>query len=201
MENKLAKFISIAFHPILIPSLLFTIIFYFINYLSFSIPPSLKLILLSTVIITTCVVPIILFSLFYKLNFINSLLMENKEDRVLPLIIISVSYYSTYYIFRKLNLPAITTIIMLSACLTSIITLLINYKWKISIHSIGWGSITGIMIGISNFYLLPLIPIIAILFLISGFVAFSRLHLNAHNNAQVYFGFLIGFCTMLLIIH
>ncbi|MDP4266240.1 MAG: hypothetical protein Q8880_02245 [Bacteroidota bacterium] len=201
MENKIAKIFSYIFHPILIPAYIFSIILYLVPYLSVTFTHEFKLMVIGIVLITTCIIPLILFSLFYKLNLLESLLMETKEERTLPLLLISISYYTTYYIFRKLNLPPLTTIIMLSACISSIITLLINYKWKISIHCVGWGSFTGLMIGIFNYYMITNISIIISLFFISGLVAYSRLQLKAHNYSQVYAGYIIGFLSMLLIIH
>ncbi|MCK4288907.1 MAG: hypothetical protein KAW86_06865, partial [Bacteroidales bacterium] len=80
-----------------------------------------------------------------------------------------------------------------------IITLIINFFWKISIHMIGIGGMLGTLIGLSFLWMIDIPFLIILLILCSGITGFARLKLNAHNPAQVYTGFVIGTSFMLLL--
>jgi hypothetical protein len=201
MINKIAKINSYIFHPIFIPTYLFYFILFHVPYISMLIPLNLKLILLAMIFTSTSIMPLILIAIFYKFKLLDSFFMDKREERILPLVTVSISYYITYYLLKQMNLPEIISLIMLIACFIVILTLLINYKWKISIHSLSWGGITGIIIGLSVYYMLNNILIIMLLFLISGLVASSRLILQAHSSKEIYLGYLLGFLSVLLIIH
>ena len=84
--------------------------------------------------------------------------------------------------------------------LASILAFVINLKWKISAHMIGMGGLIGVIIGVSERLTLDLNATLIVLFVMAGFVGFSRLRLNAHNPFQVYLGFLVGMGSLLIMI-
>jgi len=80
-----------------------------------------------------------------------------------------------------------------------LLAMVINLFWKISIHTLGIGSVSGTFFGISILLQTNLFPLIAALILLSGVVGWARLRLNAHNEAQVYTGFAVGFFVMVVL--
>jgi hypothetical protein len=78
---------------------------------------------------------------------------------------------------------------------------IITFFWKISVHSLGIGGIVGILLIISS--MVPESPVNYLLLaaiLISGIVLSARLKLQAHTQAQVYVGFLLGLFISFMII-
>ena len=78
-----------------------------------------------------------------------------------------------------------------------LISLLVNYLTKISIHMVAMGGIFGTFAGLANGFHYDLWLILFILALASGLTGFARLKLNAHTEAQVYTGFAVGVFVMM----
>lgn len=198
MEKKIANFISVIAHPVIIPTYFFIAIFNINTYISLIIPYNTKLFLLGIVFLSTFLLPLLLTFIFIKKGFIKSLQMETREERTYPFIFTSICYYFTYYFFRQVNLPREYYMFLLGGLFLILIIIIINFFWKISIHSVSIGGVVGAFIGLSiqtNIYVLHLI---FLSIFISGLVGYSRLKLNAHKPAQVYVGFFTGFLVMFL---
>jgi membrane-associated phospholipid phosphatase len=76
----------------------------------------------------------------------------------------------------------------------------VNFRWKISIHMVGIGGITGMLLGLSSLFLLDLRVPIIISILIAGILGSARLRMGAHQPSQVYVGYLVGiFCEYLML--
>jgi hypothetical protein len=99
-----------------------------------------------------------------------------------------------------LTLPKVFYLMLLGAITAVVIVVLVNLKWKISIHMVGIGGITGMLFGLSGLLILDLrIPII-ISFLVAGFLGTARLRMGAHLPPQIYVGYLVGFvCEYLML--
>jgi membrane-associated phospholipid phosphatase len=98
----------------------------------------------------------------------------------------------------KTHVPLLIRNIVVAALVAQVICTLINLKWKISIHMVGMGGLTGVDFALSNlFFFNPLLPG-CILILLSGLVGSSRMVLRQHSLLQVVVGFAVGFvCAML----
>nr|MBA3901746.1 hypothetical protein [Bacteroidota bacterium] len=77
---------------------------------------------------------------------------------------------------------------------------IITLAWKVSAHMVGMGGLAGAVIGLSVKFSINLQVLIISLLILSGLVGYARLQLSAHTHTQVYFGFLIGLASMLLLI-
>ncbi|MBE9480240.1 MAG: hypothetical protein IMY69_00935 [Bacteroidetes bacterium] len=125
--------------------------------------------------------------------------MKTKEERTLPYLMTIIFYYLASYLLKQLQISPIFYYFILGATFLIIITLIINFFWKISIHMIGIGGMLGTLIGLSFLWMIDIPFLIILLILCSGITGFARLKLNAHNPVQVYTGFVIGTSFMLLL--
>lgn len=196
MESKIASLISWLFQPLWVPILAFIVIFNSDAYFAIILPFETKLAVLITVFISTIVIPTTILILLKFLKVIDSLLLKERSQRNVPYVFIILSYYLTYYLLSRTSLPVIYNLLILLSTLLIIIAFFINFYFKISAHTLSWGSFTGVLVGISYRYNIDLINLIVVLMLISGFVAYSRLQLKAHKEIEVYTGFLLGFGFM-----
>ncbi len=197
MENKIARIISYVFHPLLMPLYAFIILFNMNAYFSSVISLYGKLLILSFIFVFTFLFPSVLTYFLFKLKIISSLHLEKREERGIPYIFTIIFYYGAYYMLKKSEVPAIFLLIMLVTTMMIIIVFFINLKFKISIHNLSIGALTGLIIGISYRFNLEMIIMILLSIFISGLVGYSRITLNAHRPSEVYFGYLLGFCSML----
>ena len=199
MQTKLAHAISIIFHPLLIPTYAFLTLFSVNAYFSLLIPDPSKLRILSLIFIITFVFPTLIILFFKSLNIISSLRMESREERVYPYIVAGIFFTLAFYIIRLIQISPIFQYFCLGSAILLFLAFLINFLWKISIHMIAIGGFTGMILGLSLMSIINNTLLIYGCFLVSGFIGFARLRLNAHSNAQVYAGYLLGLFGMILL--
>lgn len=196
MQDKLAKTISILFHPLLIPSYFTLLIFNLNNYISLLIPAGAKLVIFSLIFITTFIFPTIFILIIKRKGLIKSLLMESREERVYPYTIAAIFNFSAFYMIKQIQIPEEYYLLLLGSGALILICLVINFNTKISAHMVGAGGLTGALIGISMRLNIDLVVLIVLAILCSGLIGFARLKLNAHKPFQIYLGFICGMIVM-----
>lgn len=165
------------------------------TYISYSISPQVQRIIVSLVFVTTGIMPVITALLLLQKGLIRSLEMENIEERRIPFLTTGVYYLTCYYLLQQLPIPRLLSLMVLGATLTILIAWLLSFRWKVSIHMIGIGGFTGMLIAITQVLGAPLLLVIIISVLIAGLLGTARLIMNAHSPSQVYTGFGIGLLT------
>jgi len=187
-----AKTVSYLFHPLLLPTLGLFLIFN-INEAGLWIPTmEMQSFLYSITLLATLFLPLTTVLVLVRLNIVNSLEMTSKEERKIPYLASAAFYFSESYFLLKVDVPVLVQAMMLGATLLILITLIINLYWLVSAHMVGIGGLCGMMVAISARLQINIHPVLIVLFIIAGLVAFSRLRLGAHSPAQVYAGFLLG---------
>lgn len=146
MVKRIALVISFVFHPLLLPTysivlILFANPFLFGNYSRTQIGG-----LIISVFINTFLLPAIAILLMYKLGFIKSLYMQEGRERIIPFFGVIIFYIWTFMAFRKSEYPEILNIPLLGACFSILLAFLITLFKKISLHTVGMGSLVGLMI-------------------------------------------------------
>ena len=188
---KFSKILSYLLHPILMPIIVLYIginnVDYF--YLIFhNYSNTLYLIILAF----TMVFPLISAILFVKLGRVESLEMRKRKERRGPLfisILIMIIGFPIFYSIAKLS-PHLSAI-YISSIILLFFSFLITIRWKISLHMLGVGGSTGTFIAL-NYIFGGIYYFIFLFFALSGLLAFSRLDQKAHNESQVYVGFVLG---------
>ena len=198
IRQILAKSFSVVFHPFLIPSYGFLLLmnsgFYF-SMLSFEVKKFIFLI----VVLSTFMLPAISLVLL-SLNSRFDPKMEKSTDRVFPLLFSSVYYFLGYYFLGKAPIYPIYRIFLISTILIIILLMLISLKWKISNHMAGIGGLIGAVLALSFRLGMNSSLLLALLIIIAGITATSRLLLKKHNPYQIYAGFILGFAVNYLVL-
>jgi len=198
MNNLVARILSYLFHPLFIPTYLFLILLGFDTTFSVLLPMKMKLLITGTIMATTIVFPMLLILLMLRMKVISSLFLPQREERIFPLVIIAIFYYLTFYLIKDLYFPRNFQLFILGATLLAIITLLVSFFYRISMHMTALGGISGLFLSMTlvtgGYYLAFLISAI----LVSGLTGSARLKLNAHQPAEIYSGWLMGAVVMCL---
>ena len=155
---------------------------------------------LFSLIILTILLPILLYSLLKTLKKVDSIYLDKVKQRIIPLIlncIISImiivkvlpptEFIELYYFFVGVLLSTL-------ACL---ILAILNFK--ASIHMIGSGGVLMFFIALSFHFSINISGSIALMCLIVGAIATSRLHLNAHTKIELIIGLFIGVIPQLIL--
>ena len=200
MEKQFAKLISVVFHPLLMPSYALLLLFVTDYYFVLVLPTQYKYLIFSFVFITTFVMPLLMMLILLKAKMISSIQMESRKERVLPLFIVSGFFFATFYFLREAPQASIFNLFMLGSTILVLLSLLINYITKISVHMVALGGILGAFIGFALTFSQDIQHLIYLIILVAGFTGFARLKLNSHTPAQVYMGFLLGAGFMLSMI-
>lgn len=197
MERRIAQITSYIFHPLLMPFYMMLIVFSLNTYISSIIKFDYKLIVLGYVFLITFIFPVVMVFVFKKMKLVQSLQMENRQERTLPYLTVIIFYYSLYYLMKSAGMPSFYLLVFLAIILLTIICFFINFKFKISIHTMAIGALTGVLIGLSVRLNISLLSLLVGIIVVSGLVGFARLTLNAHKSIEVYSGYLLGLGFML----
>ena len=187
---QIHKVISTILHPIVVPTI--GVMLYFLI-----IPNNLrsnhKLTILGLIFVVTYLIPLVILIIFKKINIIKSYKTESIKERKLPVAIMITLFY---LLGNTLNKTSSLTDLSLLFYATSfglfIIYLLFNFNIKASIHLLSLGISIGFFMVLSSVYNQNLAILIIVLILLSGVLASSRLHLEAHTNKEIYIGFFVG---------
>jgi hypothetical protein len=188
----MAKIISIIFHPLLMSVYGILIIFSAPTPIGY-LPVTVKKLLLLITLINNVLLPLSLIPYFRYRNIITSWTVEARKERMLPLLTTSFFYSVTAFISFKFNIPPFIKSFIFSATFLAICVTIISLWWKISIHSVGAGALTALVIVLSVKMYTPLTWFLLGVILVSGLVLSSRLWLNSHSPKEVWFGLLLGF--------
>lgn len=195
MMKLLSQIISYLFHPMLMASLGIFLIFNSGTHIAF-IPIEAKRVIYLTVILNTAILPLSTLPLLYQFGLIKSFQMESARERTLPVLLTCFFYFVCYMLLRRIGVTGIIISFMLATIIAIAGAGIITRFWKISIHTIGIGGVTGTIMALTYRYGVDLNGMLFLLFLCSGLVASARLYLGAHSPAQVYAGFIWGFAIV-----
>lgn len=210
----LSKAISIVFQPLFLPIyafLLYVTIDHHSTFLIRSDQASLHFnYILSIQILLAVVIPVGSLYVMYRSRIITSMSLPDRKERI-PVFIITLFYYLlTYYFLRKIHVTNLDFLgafmsFLSAGIILTVLSLVITFFWKISIHAIGISGMAGAFLGFSELlspvqnadYLTQLNIVILILV---GVVCSSRLHLKAHSFPQIIGGIFLGFAVEYLVV-
>lgn len=196
MERVLARIFSYLFHPLLMPTYGIFLIFQLNTYITYQYTPEIRRFFYLLIFTFTFLAPMLVALYLLRMNQISSLHIPNRKERWLPFLFTVLFYLFTYYLLDRSKAPALFDAMVFGASLSIVVALIVTFFWKISIHMVGMGGLTGILYAVIQFLAPGSYPIIAGLLLLSGLVAFSRMQLQAHTGVQVLVGYIAGFiCT------
>lgn len=199
------------FHPLLITTYMYVLLVLINPYLFgsssfFSQATSLVLI---KIFLYTFVIPMVSVLIMIALDMISNVMIEDRMQRVGPLLLVMVLYFwVTYNLIKSNDVPQIFSAFMLGVAGALALAFVINVVDKISLHATGMGGMVGmILICLAVFggrgmqlggITLSLGVVLIGIILLAGLVGSARLALAAHDKQQVYMGYMVGFIPQIL---
>ncbi len=197
--NFILRTISFVFHPLIMP--LVGVMFYFSKAPRF-IPPAIIKAKLLAMIILTIALPILVFFLLKSKRKVSTIYMGSVAERIIPLIIyIIILYVIMIRIFPSNELiePYFFIVGVMGSTIACLVLAIL--KFKASIHMMAVSGVLMFFIGLAIHFHINIIGSIALMFLISGAVATSRMHLKAHLPVELLIGFIIGIIPQLIVMN
>jgi len=193
MNPRLARWLSVFLHPVWMPTYALFILFRLNNYLRVTVSPQMQWMIFAVVVLNTILIPLGITYLLFNKGWVRTFDMEDREERIIPYITNALCLLLAYYMMKKLQAPNMVCLMMLGAVAAVVVAVIVNLRWKISIHLIGIGGLTGLFFGLSTVLLIDLHLPILVSILTAGLLGTARLSLNAHRPSQIYAGFFVGF--------
>ena len=197
--KKILPVFSYLFHPIFIP-LLGTFFYVVLDDNYFTLPQ--YLVLFIQIIIISVLLPLAFFYLLRTFGKIDSIMLSDISQRKIPLLLqimlmsiliaksITINrYFELFFFFSGGLFSTIIAFMFLFA------------KIKASIHMIGMSALTVFIIGLSVHAEVNIINTVVFFVLMNGFVASSRLEMNAHTKKELAIGFVCGMLPQLLLLY
>ncbi|NJB70997.1 membrane-associated phospholipid phosphatase [Saonia flava] len=192
------KLISYIFHPLFIP--IAGTLIYFTLTPKYS-PLELQSGNILPIFILTVIIPIISFFILRNVGLVSTVFMpEIRERKYAFYISISLLLLILIKVIPNNYIPELYNFFLglLSATFASL--LLLFFKFRSSMHLMGMASILMYVISLSIHFEINVTIAIAIITLITGLVATSRIYLNAHTKPEILVGFFLGLISQLLTI-
>lgn len=177
------------------------VIFYFSKSPRF-IPKEIIQAKLVSISILTLILPILIYYLLKTLGKTHSIYLKTAKERILPL---GLNCIIIYLIIKRVFPPSeiIELFYFFIGILLSNLTcfILAILKFKASIHMIAISGVFIFYIALSVHFGININGTLALMAIITGAIATSRLHLKAHNYMELIAGFCIGFLPQVMLIN
>ncbi|OAV46011.1 hypothetical protein A3850_018925 [Lewinella sp. 4G2] len=203
--------VSGIFHPLFVPTYMFLLLVMIKPFLfgSNDFGSERTLLTLLMMVLYTAVIPVISIIIMRLLNMVSSIMMEDKMERIGPLLMVMIIYFWIYYnLSQEPQTPTIFSAFLLGVVIGLAVAFVINVMDKISLHAVGMGGLAGMAMisawifrgeGIDIGSLSISVPLVAlIVILLAGLVGTARLALKAHDNFQLYTGYTVGFLSQFI---
>lgn len=192
--RPVSQFLSIILHPLLMPSYALVCYAFLFGSIARVLTTDYFMLLFVLIFCSTFLLPLLSVFIMIRFGKIRSVYMEDQKERNWPLLQSAIVYAIAFYVLvQARRIPPVIPLFILGATGAMVIAMIVNLKWKISLHMIGIGGLCG---GVTSMYIMlqegnPLW--LALLFLCAGTLGTARLLLRAHNSMQILAGFVAGF--------
>lgn len=144
--------------------------------------------------------PLVTVGLLKALGFLESVRLRTQRERVIPLVAIGIWYFWIWYVWKNLpDHPIELVRFALASWTASWVSLMINVRLKISLHTVAAGGILAFLFLWATDHPSGAGIYLPIAGLIAGAIGAARLTVSDHSEKEVYLGFGVGMATMLLI--
>lgn len=195
----IARFISFVFHPLLV-GVYMGMYMLFINPVYFTyMHPVEKIMSLATIFNNNFIFPVVVVLLMKGLGFSKSIYLETQKERIVPYMASIIFFFWTWYVFyNKPDAPQMMKDMLQGIFYASILGMVFNIYFKISMHAMGVGGALMLMILVMmDGAMMSGVPLM-IAILVSGLVLSARLIASDHQYGDLITGFMVGMGSQLL---
>ncbi len=191
--KALATLLSYLFHPVFVPIyfMLFLLYVHPIQFLGYSDRARLLILLQSFSMFSFF--PLVTVGLLKALGFISSIQLNEQKDRIIPLVASGIWYFWIWYVWKNMpGHPLVTIQYALGIWISSVAALMLNTRFKISLHALALGVTLCLLVQMAVHENLYYGTWLSVAILITGLVSSARLYLNSHRPWEVYWGLFVG---------
>lgn len=191
--RTLTQIISVVLQPLFIPLYGMLLLFYLPMYRMFY-TFNQKMFIFGGVALFTAIIPLLIILQLIKLKKVKDFFIADKNERTLPYVVCFFCYLLCAVFLWWINIDFWVVNVMFGATLSLVLLMAVNFFWKISAHMSGIGGLCGAIFAGSILMFANPVSLFAVILLLSGVLASSRIYLKAHTLGQTCGGFFLGFC-------
>lgn len=197
---KAARILSYLFHPLFMP-LLSMVLILETDTSIFLVHPGVKALSYFIVVINTILIPLLFTLGMQRKGLINTVEMDTGRERRMPYLLYLLMLIVTWFFLRKARLPELCYDMLEGAAVAVGITLLVNLRWKISAHMVGFGGFCATVFAWTLISETAAVWPLSVALLLAGLLGMARVYLQAHDLLQIITGFLTGsLCVVLKVL-
>lgn len=199
MKLHILKSISFIFHPLIMPFL--GVLFYFTKSPRFISEITIQAKLFSIGILTI-ILPILLYYLLKTINKVSSFYLDSTEERIIPLLLnCAIILLILNRVLPQNEIQELYFFFVGILCSTFACLILAILKFKASIHMIASAGLFMFAMAVGIHFKININSTIALMCIVLGAIATSRLHLKAHTPIELIIGFFIGLVPQLIMLN
>lgn len=195
--HQILKSISYILHPLIMPILGVTYYFYITPAFA---PKEIVYPKLISLAILTIILPLLVYFLLKTIGRAQSIHLNTTKERILPLGINSIIIF---IILKRIFIPSEYIelyFFFIGILISTLICLFLAFfNFKASIHMIGIMGLFTFFICLSSHFGININIFLAVMSILIGALATSRLHLEAHNFKEIIMGSIVGIFPQLLL--
>jgi len=201
--KTLARLVTWLFHPLLFPTYGTLLILALNPNMYGYFGERLHIVWLIIVFALTFVFPAVWILMMKGLGMIEHLRMETPRERIVPFVAAITFYLWTTWMFKAnthMKIPSNLLIfyMMAGACISVSVAFFLNIFTRVSLHTLGAGSILGLLLVLIRFSTYDLRMIMVGAILMAGIIGTATLLLKNHDEPEVLAGYFIGFSGQFL---
>jgi hypothetical protein len=194
-----ARVVSIVFHPLLMPTYLFSLLSWALPGLLEPIRPELHLKFLMFIFIVTFLLPFLNVGIFKAFGTVKSFSLPERKERLVPFVFISAIYIAVTYLFysqTRMNLNDNFLKLMVIIDVLVLVATIATFFFKVSVHCISVWGLIGIMVPLAKISEIKSVfyPTLVIIVL-AGIIMSARLQAGAHTSREVMWGSVLGLAS------
>lgn len=188
--------LSATFHPFLVPLYAYVLMFCF-TYLNI-MPIQYIAFVLSIVITFTILSPMIFIGVYKWMHKLSLEDLGERKRRLVPYTLTLMSYATCAITMHKMHFPHYFSSIIIASIICLVICLLLNIRWKVSIHLAGCGMFIGGLLSYSLLFHFNPVWWLCGFILLAGIQGTARISCYQHTLLEVILGFMAGmFCSII----
>jgi hypothetical protein len=194
-----ARLVSYLFHPLLMPTYLFSLLAWALPSSMEPIRPEQHLKFILFIFIVTFALPFLNVGIFKVFGTIRSFSLPERKERLIPFVFISAIYVIVTYLFysqTQMSLNDNFLKLMVIIDLLVVVATITTFFFKVSVHTVSAWGLIGIMVPLNKMSQMETLfyPTLAIIAL-AGIIMSARLKVGAHSSREVMWGGVLGLAT------
>ncbi len=150
------------------------------------------------VLLNTFFFPAFCIFLMWRLEFIPSLNMKKKEERIAPFFAVIICYVWAFLAMKQVQAPGFIQLFILGATISTILAFIVNIFFRLNLYMVGMGGFIMLLLLVNLMGNTAVSNIIVLVVILAGLLGSARMKEESSTLNELYFGLLVGFTGQMI---